>query len=514
MDQQVLVNQILSINDGKTMKEIVTDTKMEDCRRIKDQDAGFEVDDEEGKNTTEQELQSKKEILEEKLKLSVLQHVDSDSFKANNHNGQNDSGIDDKSEQSFLVNTDHVNNNITLNREFISSEKDTNTRPVPTEEDSHIIKEDDRQTATEKGVASNQCSHDNSLKTVFSNDEMEEETIKEIIPVDHQRGLMSEAGRWKIQRHTDYLVNELDAIDLINKLYSQFVFDDDDYDILLDMLEQEGRYKCIMNMLRMLRRKGPNSYIQFLVALERCGYTWIIKTLEPRCGIYKGKMKYSGQTFYELIDNTSPKYKKFVKRCENNIEQVYRDKPGQQFVVVKKVEKGCVEVTFHLISLGSNDDEGLQSCLQDVVQSGFIDSDPVKSDSFTFHRITDEEISTARQSMNEKRVKDLENEIKTLKSEIIDLKVENDALKSESFHSTEIQTFKEHETNKYKEKLQELESEKNLDVWNLEELLDHAKQDKDKLQDDLTRLKAKVKSPRCRDRPHSDCITYLPDVII
>ncbi|XP_050399270.2 uncharacterized protein LOC126816615 isoform X2 [Patella vulgata] len=207
-----------------------------------------------------------------------------------------------------------------------------------------------------------------------------------------------------------------------------------------------------------------------------------------KTGIYKGKMKYSGQKFYELIDNTSPKYKEFVKRCENNIEQVYQDKPGQQFVVVKKLEKGCVEVTFHLISLGSNDEEGLRSCLQDVVQSGFIDSDPVESDSFTFHRITEEEIATERQSMKGKQVKDLENEIQTLKLEIIDLKVENDALKSESVHSTEIQKFKELEANKYKEKLQELVSEKDLVIWNIREQLDQEKQDNYKFHQDLDKL--------------------------
>ncbi|XP_050399272.2 uncharacterized protein LOC126816615 isoform X1 [Patella vulgata] len=426
-----------------------------------------------------------------------------EATEVNDKNNLDDTNMEDDAGELFHINKDQENNNITSNRELIGSTAPTAseddrtmlTKQVPRERDSHIIRQTNIDTANNNQPSeeppSEQHSDDTKLKTVMvcTNDEEEEETIEEIIPVKHQRGLMSKADRWKIQRHTDYLVNQLDAIELINKLYSQFVFGDDDYDLLLNSLETKGRYRCITHMLRILRREcGPNSYIQFLVALERCGYTWVIKTLEPGCGIYKGKMKYSGQKFYELIDNTSPKYKEFVKRCENNIEQVYQDKPGQQFVVVKKLEKGCVEVTFHLISLGSNDEEGLRSCLQDVVQSGFIDSDPVESDSFTFHRITEEEIATERQSMKGKQVKDLENEIQTLKLEIIDLKVENDALKSESVHSTEIQKFKELEANKYKEKLQELVSEKDLVIWNIREQLDQEKQDNYKFHQDLDKL--------------------------
>ncbi|XP_055955648.1 uncharacterized protein LOC126814978 isoform X2 [Patella vulgata] len=359
MDQQIWPNQMISINEhlqqeGNKNKEIFTDSKMENNRTMKDQDSGFEVDDEEGQNIRKQELQSEKEILEEKLKriteeLGALHHDDSESVNirchgdANDQSSQNVSSMDGKAEQSFQVNRDHSNNNVTLNRELISSDKNTKMCPIPTDADSHIINEVDSKTAVdnnpiEEAAPSNQSSHDTNFKTVYSKDKVGEETIEEIIPLDHQRGLMTEADGWKIQRHTYYLVNELDAIELINILYSLFVYDIDDYESLLRILKREGRCKCVMNMLMILSRKGPNSYILFLLALERCGYTWIIQKLEPDCGIYEGKIKYSGQKFYELIDNTSPKYKEFVKRCENNIEQVYQDKPGQQFVVVKKLE--------------------------------------------------------------------------------------------------------------------------------------------------------------------------------
>ncbi|XP_050396526.1 uncharacterized protein LOC126815041 [Patella vulgata] len=244
-----------------------------------------------------------------------------------------------------------------------------------------------------------------------------------------------------------------------------------------------------MNMLMILSRKGPNAYIQFLVALERCNYTWVIKKLEPDCVIYKGKIKYSGQKFYELVDNTSPKYKEFVKRCENNIEQVYQDKPGQQFVVVKKLEKGCVEVTFHLISLGATDDDGLHRCLNDVIGSGFIGTDSVKPDAFSFHRITDEQIAQERELRTSKRINDLENEIHTLKSKVNDLEVENAALKSASLHASEIEKYKEHESKKYADRIQELESKQELVIWCLQKELDQMKIDYDKLQSDYGQLR-------------------------
>ncbi|XP_055956883.1 uncharacterized protein LOC126822620 isoform X2 [Patella vulgata] len=277
---------------------------------------------------------------------------------------------------------------------------------------------------------------------------------------------MHENDRWKIQKHIRLLLS-IDPKELIIELHSLFVFDDDEFEHLLEYLESRGRRECMLKLLVKLYRKGKNSYVNFLVALERCNFTGIIKTLEPGSGIYEGRFKYSGHRFFELIDNTSPKYKEFAKRCEKIIEDLYLDQP-KLFVVVKKVAKGCVEVTFHLISLDSNNEEDLRRPLQDMVNSGFIGTDPVKAERFYFSQITDEELTSERESMIQRRIIVLENEIETLQLQIHELLIENTALKTTSANSQEMEKYQEYLAKKYTDKLQD----KELIICRLQEQLD------------------------------------------
>ncbi|KAK6186353.1 hypothetical protein SNE40_008404 [Patella caerulea] len=302
-----------------------------------------------------------------------------------------------------------------------------------------------------------------SLKEVVDDDVdddadgSKEEWIENIIPAIYSNERMNKNDQLKIQRNMRSLWLNIEPKELIIELHSLLVFDIDEFDYLLDYVEEKGRDNGALKMLRKLYRKGPNSYILFLVALERCNHTCVIKIVEPDCKICEGRIKYSGQKYYELIDNTSPKYKEFVRRCEKNIEDVYDDHPGQQFVVVKKLAEGCVEVTFHLISLGYNNEEDLRRPLEDLVKSGFIDTDPVKPDEFYFRKITDEELASERESMTQRRNIVLEKEIETLKLQINELQLENAALRATSANSQEVGTYKEHLAKKYTDTLQDKE---------------------------------------------------------
>ncbi|XP_055955316.1 uncharacterized protein LOC126816991 [Patella vulgata] len=345
---------------------------------------------------------------------------------------------------------------------------------------------------------------DNDDDVKDEDDASKEESIVDIIPAIYSNERMNENDRWKIQTHMNSLWLNIDPKELIIELHSLFVFDEDEFNYLLDHVQAKGRSNGALEMLRKLYRKGPNSYILFLVALAKCKHTWVIKTLEPDCVICEGRIKYSGQKFYELIDNTSPKYREFVKRCEKNIGGVYHDHPGHKFVVVKKLAKGCVEVTFHLISLGSNNEEDLRRPLQDLVKTGFIDTDPVKPDEFYFRQITDEEFASERESITQRRIIDLEKEIETLKLQINELLLENAALKATSANSQEMEKYKEDLAKKYTDTLQDKEliisslqeqlyqqaTESNVDKdWSDDERLDQDKGPEDLPTDDERREK-------------------------
>ncbi|KAK6186385.1 hypothetical protein SNE40_008430 [Patella caerulea] len=129
-----------------------------------------------------------------------------------------------------------------------------------------------------------------SLKEVIDDDvnddagDSKEEWIEDIIPAIYSNECMNKNGSLKIQKNMKTLWLNIEPKELIIELHSLLVFDIDEFDYLLDYVEEKSRSDGALKMLRKLYRKGPNSYILFLVALERCNHIWVIKTLEPDCG--------------------------------------------------------------------------------------------------------------------------------------------------------------------------------------------------------------------------------------
>ncbi|KAK6186535.1 hypothetical protein SNE40_008555 [Patella caerulea] len=239
---------------------------------------------------------------------------------------------------------------------------------------------------------------------------------------------MKEEDYSKIRNNMEFLMDELDPEDLITPLFSKCVLKEDDVDEL-DIIAASSKRKCVRKMLMKLLRRGPDVYKTFLKCLETNGYWQAIKRLEPDSVRYKSHIKYPGHKYIELVDTSNPQRKKFIDEVEENIEGLYPE--STELVVVKQLTKGCVQVTFSLISLNSNKSESeLRQILETAVKSGFIGGKKVSSEEFSFEKVTegDESINMVEQQniqnqyMNLKRkFKDMEEENLNLRKTVDDL---------------------------------------------------------------------------------------------
>ncbi|XP_055954512.1 uncharacterized protein LOC126811624 isoform X1 [Patella vulgata] len=273
------------------------------------------------------------------------------------------------------------------------------------------------------------------------NDGAEECKVIQKIPLIEQKGLMISKDWSKIQTNIMFLMDELEPKDLIMPLYSKCVLNEED----VQELEAESNKRTrARNMLFKLRRCGPNAYKKFLKCLELEGYSQAIKQLEPHSIKYKGHIKYPGQTYIELIDYSNPLRKEFIDEVEDSIEGLYPE--STELVVVKQLSKGCVQVTFSLISLDSNKSESqLRRILESAVKSGFIGRKKVSSEGFSFEKVEegDEHISTEEQQ-------DIQNQFRNLKHKLKIVEEENSNLRK---RVREL----EDECNKLKIRLEEVE---------------------------------------------------------
>ncbi|XP_050408443.2 uncharacterized protein LOC126823574 [Patella vulgata] len=328
----------------------------------------------------------------------------------------------------------------------------------------------------ESGIASDihvqteEVVEETDLKAVAKTGEIctDEYQIVDIIPLIEQKGTMAPWDHSRIRSNMELLIEELDPDVLKTPLYSKYVLDIDNVDEI-DVLPT--RRKKNEKMLYMLMRRGNKAYKIFLKILETYGYRHVIKQLEPESEEYKGTIKYPGHELVEIMDYTSPKHKEFIEMIECDIELQYPE--STEIVVVKKLTKGCVEVTFHLISVGKKSEHELRQILETAVNSGKIGDNKVSPEGFSFEKLTeDEEIPLPGSS-----IIDHENEIKSLKLQIKELQIENCALKATSVHSHEMEKYKEHEAKKYSDILKEKEQI----ISSLQEQLDQQKTDKEQL---------------------------------
>ncbi|XP_055954514.1 uncharacterized protein LOC126811624 isoform X2 [Patella vulgata] len=244
------------------------------------------------------------------------------------------------------------------------------------------------------------------------NDGAEECKVIQKIPLIEQKGLMISKDWSKIQTNIMFLMDELEPKDLIMPLYSKCVLNEED----VQELEAESNKRTrARNMLFKLRRCGPNAYKKFLKCLELEGYSQAIKQLEPHSIKYKGHIKYPGQTYIELIDYSNPLRKEFIDEVEDSIEGLYPE--STELVVVKQLSKGCVQVTFSLISLDSNKSESqLRRILESAVKSGFIGRKKVSSEGFSFEKVEEDDPKdeTMVQTDQSDRIKtDIKNKVYT-----------------------------------------------------------------------------------------------------
>ncbi|XP_055955515.1 uncharacterized protein LOC126814309 [Patella vulgata] len=204
------------------------------------------------------------------------------------------------------------------------------------------------------------------------------------IPLIKRNGCMLQEDQQKFIRKMQFLTEQLNPRDLITTMFSKLLINEDEAEKLRIILENEGRKMCAEKMLLMLLRCGKYAYRIFLKCLELTGYTNVIKELEPNCEIFEGKCKYPGHQYDELIDNRHPKREEFIKKIEEELQEIY---PSADILGITNLTGGCVLVTFHLISLGSRTESELREVLESKVNSGYIGDNKVSTEGFSFKKI-------------------------------------------------------------------------------------------------------------------------------
>ncbi|XP_055955616.1 uncharacterized protein LOC126814263 [Patella vulgata] len=205
-----------------------------------------------------------------------------------------------------------------------------------------------------------------------------------IIPLKERGGMMAEKDRVKFIVHMPFLIEELHPENLITMMFSKFLINDDDVEKLRKILENQGRKRCAEKMLFMLLRCGRYAYTIFLKCLELTDYRNVIKKLEPNCEVFGGIIKLPDHHCHELITKDHPKHKEFMKKVEGDLEDIY---DSTELLVITELTKGCVQVTFRLISLGSKSESELREVLESKVKSGYIGDNKVSTEGFSFNKI-------------------------------------------------------------------------------------------------------------------------------
>ncbi|XP_050396386.2 uncharacterized protein LOC126814955 isoform X2 [Patella vulgata] len=247
------------------------------------------------------------------------------------------------------------------------------------------------------------------LKKVKSRtNEVKPGSLPGIIPLTKRCGRMAKEDRRKFIDHMSFLIEELHPKDLIAMMFSKFLINEDEEEILNIILENQGRKRCAEKMLVMLLRCGRYAYTIFLKCLELTGYRNVIKKLEPNCEIFEGNIKYPGQQYHELITNDHPNREAFIRKIEGELEEIYDE---TELVVITTLTKGCVQVTFHLISLGSKSENELREILEQKVKSGYIGENKVSTEGFSFKKIegNGEETVTDRSVVQDSQLVTQEN---------------------------------------------------------------------------------------------------------
>ncbi|XP_050409827.1 uncharacterized protein LOC126824605 [Patella vulgata] len=83
----------------------------------------------------------------------------------------------------------------------------------------------------------------------------------------------------KIRRNYHELLDQIDPDLLIDRLYSEFILDDDDCEEICT-LRSKSRREAARKLLNTLRRRGPTAYGGFLTALTANGYPTVFQKLQ------------------------------------------------------------------------------------------------------------------------------------------------------------------------------------------------------------------------------------------
>ncbi|XP_050389766.1 uncharacterized protein LOC126808823 isoform X1 [Patella vulgata] len=274
----------------------------------------------------------------------------------------------------------------------------------------------------------------NSIHQQGFDDEEEIEAVVDQFGSQPHTGIMPKECYNRIQQHLDFLREDLDPKHLLKSLLLRHVISKDDVGTLKSALHSRGRRACAEVLIFVILRCTLSVYKQFLICLEENGYFSAMKKLEPGCEFYEGKIKFSNQKHHFIKNQKSPEYKECVKRFEENIEKLYQTIPGEQIVGVRDLTKGCVEVSFHLISLGGkSNEEELRRVLEDAIKSGKIGDNAVSPEGFSFQKISSDELTEMGLTSQKKQtMDDLEREIGKLEAENIRLKVDLNHTKTEN----------------------------------------------------------------------------------
>ncbi|KAK6168183.1 hypothetical protein SNE40_022061 [Patella caerulea] len=90
---------------------------------------------------------------------------------------------------------------------------------------------------------------------------------------------MPEKDWANIQRNYLELLDQIDSNHLIDRLYSDVILDDDDYEEIWT-LRSKSRLEAVRKLLDILRRRGPTAYGAFLTALTANGYPTVAQKLQ------------------------------------------------------------------------------------------------------------------------------------------------------------------------------------------------------------------------------------------
>ncbi|KAK6196203.1 hypothetical protein SNE40_001473 [Patella caerulea] len=265
-------------------------------------------------------------------------------------------------------------------------------------------------------------------------DEDEIEAIVNEFGSQPYTGIMPKEYYNRIQRHLDFLMGDLDPKHLLKSLLLRHVINKGDVGTLKSALHSRGRRACAEALIFVILRCTLSVYKQFLICLEENGYFSAMKKLEPGIEFYEGKIKFSNQKHHFIKNQKSPEYKERVKLFEESIEKLYKTVPGEQVVGVRALTKGCVEVSFHVISLGGkSNEEELRRVLEDAIKSGKIGDDAVSPEGFSFQKISSDELTEMGLTSQKKQtMDDLEREIGKLEAEKIRLTVDLNHTKTEN----------------------------------------------------------------------------------